>query len=145
MSVYMYAMHSHEAFKRLQAAIASKINGTKMEIYRSIEAFSEKLRQPGFRIGRPIVVICAAGKDDLQQVISLKGLLDDTRIILILPNRKKNTIFMGHLLRPRFLTYADGNFGDVTSVLEKMRGDSVPAIESDANQGKRNGFIKEVD
>ena len=42
------------------------------------------------------------------------------RLILILPDREKGTISKGHLFRPRYLTYADGDFLDVAAVLAKM-------------------------
>ncbi|MCJ7779472.1 MAG: hypothetical protein MUQ27_01475, partial [Acidimicrobiia bacterium] len=47
----------------------------------------------------------------------IRDLLDRIRIILILPDRNKDTINKGHTLFPRFLTYVDGNFDWVTAVL----------------------------
>ena len=35
-------------------------------------------------------------------------------------HREEDTVSKGHLLRPRYLTYADGDFEDVAAVLEKI-------------------------
>ncbi len=53
---------------------------------------------------------------------SMKDLIGDIRIILILPDTEGDTISLGHKLYPRFASYADGNFKDVAAVLEKMLG-----------------------
>jgi len=52
----------------------------------------------------------------------LSDWLWDTRIILILPDRDRETITNGLKLRPRFFTYADEDFGEVAAVLAKMLG-----------------------
>jgi hypothetical protein len=49
-------------------------------------------------------------------------LLRDVRIILILPNHEDETVVMGHRLEPRLLTYADGDFTDVSAVLGRIAG-----------------------
>jgi hypothetical protein len=62
----------------------------------------------------------AANKEDLLYLVANKELIWNLRVILILPDREEDTVTKGHLLRPRFLTYADGNFLDVATVLGKM-------------------------
>ena len=77
--------------------------------------------------GSDIVVITAGvprkpgmSREDLVDLLSIRNLLDDLRVILLLPNREKETINKGHTLRPRFLTYADSNLLNVAAVLSKM-------------------------
>ena len=67
-----------------------------------------------------MAVLLAASKGQLSELLSLRELLNDVRIILILPDRGRETISQGHLLRPRFLSYADGDLTDVIAVLSKM-------------------------
>ncbi len=40
-------------------------------------------------------------------------------VILVLADRKKDTILKGRKLYPRFISHADGDFTDVAAVLEK--------------------------
>ena len=54
------------------------------------------------------------------EFLLIRDLLADIPVILILPDRKKETIHLGHKLCPRFLSYTDSNFSDVALVLSKM-------------------------
>jgi hypothetical protein len=42
------------------------------------------------------------------------------RIILVLPDRDDETVAMGHRLRPRMVSYNDGDYLDVAAVLIRM-------------------------
>jgi len=89
-----------------------------MKVCRSIESLSHWLRQPADDL--PIAaVLLAARSEDLSDLLSIRDLLRDVRIILILPDREANTIAQGHTLRPRFLSYTDSDFTDVLAVLGK--------------------------
>lgn len=88
------------------------------EFYLKIDDLTNRLHRPA---GDPtIAVLLAAGRKDLDELLAIRDLLDRARIILILPDRNKDTINKGHTLFPRFLTYVDSNFDWVTAVLEKM-------------------------
>jgi hypothetical protein len=62
----------------------------------------------------------AVSGEDLQGLFSIRDLFDDIPMILILPDRKRDTISKGQKLYPRFATYMDGNFSDLALVLAKM-------------------------
>ena len=88
------------------------------EFCQTIDTFSQKLRQPqGYQ---SIAVLLASTQEELEDILIIKNLLDDSRIILILPDRDKETISKGHTLFPRLLAYVDGDFRWVTAVLKKM-------------------------
>ena len=103
---------------RLQKSIESVVSCQHLEIQRSIKDLSERLNR--FPREIDLAVLLAASKDQLSELLSLRELLNDVRIILILPDRGRETISQGHLLRPRFLSYADGDLTDVIAVLSKM-------------------------
>ena len=89
-----------------------------IEVFRNIEDLSRRLSQPAE--GPAIAVLIAGNKEDLINITCISRLLSDLPLILILPDREKNTTAMGYTLNPRFLTYADSNFAEVGAVLEKM-------------------------
>ena len=106
--------------ERLERMILEVVPRERLEIHRTFNSFSERLRKPTDEI--PVAVILAAGEDDLLAVLSVSHLLYDVRFILILPDRDDPTVAIGHSLRPRFLSYRDGDFREVTAVLSKMIG-----------------------
>ena len=118
-NLLLYAKMTDGAAKRLRRVIEVLVLKENMEMYRTIDSLSRRLRQP--RNDLPIAVLLAASRQDLLELLSIGDLLDGIRIILVLPDRKEGTIAKGHRLQPCFLTYADSDFLDVAAVLIKMQ------------------------
>ncbi len=118
MNVLLYS--TGDAGERLQEMVRNLVPKDKLEVYRTLDGFSERLRKPMDDI--PVAVILAASEDDLLTNLSISHLLYDVRFILILPDRDDPTVAIGHSLRPRFLGYKDSDFREVTAVLGKMIG-----------------------
>jgi hypothetical protein len=117
MRLLLYTPVSEGAGEQLQKMIKELVSENNVEIYRSIESLAHRLRQPTNDL--PIAVLHAASREDLSDIVSIRGLLRDVRIILVLPDRDENTIAQGHTLRPRFLSYTDSDFANISAVLEK--------------------------
>jgi hypothetical protein len=117
MRLLLYIPVSGGFGEQLQRMIEEIIPFNEVEVYRSIENLSRRLRQRANNL--PIVVLHAARREDLSDILAIRDLLIDVRIILVLPDRDKDTIAQGHTLRPRFLSYTDSDLADVFSVLKK--------------------------
>jgi hypothetical protein len=119
MRLLLYSPVKEGVGKQLRRVIEDLVSKDKVEIYQSVESLSLRLRQPADSL--PIAaVLLAARRGDLTELLSIRDLLRDIRIILVLPDRDEDTIAKGHTLRPRFVSYSDSNFTDVCSVLGKM-------------------------
>jgi len=124
MNLLLYANMMDGAGERLQRVIEAQVPEEKREVYRNIDLLTRRLRQPAYNLD--IAVLVASCEEDLQEILSIGKLLRNVRIILILPDRKDSTVTKGHALRPRYLSYVDSNFEDISIVLEKMAGDLPP-------------------
>lgn len=100
---------------KLNSQLEPQYRGT---FHETINDLTERLIQP--RDDFNIVILLANSREDLLNFISIKKLLFDFRIILILPDREKTTISAGHKLCPRYLSYSDSEFSDVVLVLNRM-------------------------
>jgi 6-phosphogluconate dehydrogenase len=118
MSVMYYASVHTEVSEQLQKLVESTAARGTVKIHRTITNLAHRLSQPAAEV--PIVVLLAAGKKDLMDIISIRTLLMDCRIIIILPDREDDTISKGHSLRPRFLSFIDSDFTELGAVLSKM-------------------------
>jgi hypothetical protein len=118
MNILLYVIVGNRAGERLRTVIETIVPAKNMKIYQRIETLAQRLRGP--RHDLAVIVLLAANNGDIMEFFSISDLLYDLRIILILPDRKRDTISKGHLLRPRYLAYADSNFSDVAAVLSKM-------------------------
>ena len=116
--VIFYSMYIEGTGGQLRKMIDDVVPNENMETYSTIEALGERLRQPSYNIA--IAVLQISGREELQNVLSIRHLFDNIQIILILPDRKNEMIALGHKLRPRFLSYSDSDFIDVAVVLENM-------------------------
>ncbi len=67
-----------------------------------------------------LCILIPADNHDLHRLNTIRHLMRDMRLILILPNRQAETISEGHSLRPRFVSYVDRPLTDVTAVVRKM-------------------------
>jgi hypothetical protein len=108
--------------ERLLRVIETVVPEEDIRIYRTIGSLSRGLRQP--RNDADIAILLASSKVELEylSLISLRNLLWDMKIIVILPDSKRDTVSKGHILRPRFLSYCDGDFQDIAAVLSRMIG-----------------------
>ena len=114
--VYINGLNGVEG--RLQKVVEMKVSKDQVEICRNVESLTRRLRRP--RINLDIAVLLASSIKDFEAILSIAKLLNNFRIILILPDRKHETASMGFKLYPRFISYKDGDFNDVTAVLGKM-------------------------
>jgi len=90
----------------------------KIEIYCSIEELLVRLRKPHHDI--LVLILQISDSKELEDFASIKPLLNDIKIILILTDRKADTVAAGHNLRPRFLTHKNNDLNEVKDVLTKM-------------------------
>lgn len=118
MNVYFYipvVSKIDESFYEIVEMAALK---AETEVFHSVGDLSRRLRRPA---GAPTIAALLTGnKEDLLNIVSIRKLLSGMPVILILPDREKDTVAMGHALSPRFLTYTDSNLQEVTAVLGKV-------------------------
>ncbi len=118
MNLFIYTPLEDDGSRRLMdAAISCEEVGTK-EIFNSFESLENRLHKPNFE--ETIVILHLTNKKELSSALSIKDLLHDKKLILILPDREASTMSQGHRLFPRYVSYADSDFSDVGSVLNKM-------------------------
>jgi hypothetical protein len=89
-------------------------------MFGALDDLTQRLRQPM----DPDLIAVLFPKDniELRALVSIRHLLRDLRVVLILPDSHESTVSRGHVLRPRFVSYADGDLSDVAAVVNKMKG-----------------------
>jgi hypothetical protein len=103
---------------RLEAAVHKVIPESKIELFQRLDDFRERLRRP--IEPDSIAVLSVSDRKELQQMQRLRGLLTEIYVVLVIPDRKKSTIELAHLLLPRFLSQKNDDFLDLSKVLDKM-------------------------
>jgi hypothetical protein len=116
-----YSPTSGGSEEKLRKVVASVVPGWEAEVCRTIDDLSERLLQPKNDLA--IALLLAEKRADIEALLSVSNLFRNTRIILVAPDRDKETITAAHLLRPRLLTYSDSDFTDVFTVMTKIIAD----------------------
>lgn len=107
-----------ETTRKADRVIGSLVPRARIETLESFESLRARLRR---RIGDlSVVILLAPTTDDFKLLVSLGDLLEDTRSIFILPDHEPHTVAEALKLRPRFLTFADGDLEDLAEVTAKM-------------------------
>ncbi|MDP3479179.1 MAG: hypothetical protein Q8R88_05365 [Desulfoprunum sp.] len=67
-----------------------------------------------------VLVLILADRKELDQLLDMKELLQDFRLILILPDDGEETVARGHLLMPRYLSFINSDMTESIRVLGRM-------------------------
>jgi hypothetical protein len=90
----------------------------RIEVYRTFDNLSQRLKHPAQ--GESIAVLAPGSRQELREILSRRDLLRGLRTIVIAPDHEAETTAIAHQLRPRYLTYLNGDFGVLAAVLRKM-------------------------
>ncbi len=118
MTLLIYSTKTSGAEERFLRVIELLLPEEKLKFCRSIDDLSNELRQPAFN--QRIVILFASSSKELEDFLLIRELLEDSKIILILPDTNPSTLARGHVLRPRFLSDYNSDFVDIAAVLSKM-------------------------
>ena len=118
MKVLLYISSENASGKKLRNIVESIVSIEEIEIFQTIDELSQRLHQLK---GYPrIAILMPANRKELLAILSFSDLFWNLRIILVLPDRARETVSIGLKLVPRYFSYSDTNLMDVAAVLEKM-------------------------
>lgn len=118
MQVVLYENGTHETGYKLWNIIENQVPKDSTTLFKTIDSFSQKLRQP--MNGISIAILLATSRDELLELVSLWELLDNIQVILVLSDRSTDTLSLGFQLRTSYISDVDGNLSDIESVLKQI-------------------------
>jgi len=116
MKVLLYTTASEGIVERAKTVLQSSVSDG-IEVYQTINDLSLRLR--GAK-DTAIVILLVGNREDFLDLLAIRHLFRNIRIIVVVPDTEHETIAMAHRLRPRYLTYIDGNFLGLSAVVNKM-------------------------
>ncbi len=118
MTLFVYSTVSEENQKYIDDFIKPFSPKEKIEVFQSFDNLSKRLKLPVQ--SKSIAVLAPGSRRELREILSRIDLLRDFRIVIIAPDHEVETTALAHQFRPRYLTYLNGDFGDLAAVLRKM-------------------------
>ncbi len=101
--------------RRLLAALNTQTPRCFLETVADLRTLKDRLRRSCG--GDTWLLLVSTSVAELDRITAIGELIQDARSILILPDQHRETVFAGHSLYPRFISYLDNDFRDVCSVL----------------------------
>jgi hypothetical protein len=125
MNVVCYVDDLQDTGKKLHAMLDSFLAKDQVLSCQTKEELTHWLLQPAQDVRA--AVLFARDHYHLSMLLSLRDLLYDCRVILVLPDRAPSTVAQGHTFRPRLLTFVDTDFIPmVGAVLQHIQEGSCP-------------------
>jgi hypothetical protein len=118
MKIFLYSKVGDRSGDILEKIIKTHLPGVEMVVYRTMDDLSQNLRQPIEDSG--VAILLVSNQEDLKNILSIRYLFQNIRIILLLPSKETEIITLAHQLRPRFLTDINSDLAEITAVLKRM-------------------------
>ena len=115
MNLILYTKKTAPSGAQLRLVFESLVSRDAMEMFHSIEGLRNRLLRTTYNDG--IVVLIADSREELSELLPILHLFRKVRIVLVLPDRKPETIKIGYQLEPRFLSFIDQGFTEALSVV----------------------------
>ncbi|MCF6246033.1 MAG: hypothetical protein L3J69_01600 [Desulfobacula sp.] len=103
----------------LKKIIDQTFTGIEIQTLQTFNTFKARLKQAS-NYNKEIFVLFADSKKRLNDLKGLIDLLDNKRLILILPDDSKATMSTVHRFFPRYFTYVTDTYTDLCDVISKM-------------------------
>ena len=123
LKVILYSSNLNGAAARLGTVISSVAAQHAIRLCRTVESLRSELCLSGSN--EAVAVLLASGEQDLAGIISIRNILINARVIIILPDGRRDTMARAHSIYPRFVSYMDSDFSDVGTVLDTILKRSV--------------------
>jgi hypothetical protein len=134
MNTLLFSSRNDRNLKTLEAAVRQAIPIRHLEIFDNLAGLEKRLRRPIEPYS--IAVLSVADRDELLKMQSLRKLLPEIYVVLVVPDQKKKTLALAHLLLPRFLSRNGNDFADLKIVLHKMYTNSLRSLKEEIVSGE---------
>ncbi len=111
MKLLYYTPKNYGPGKRLQEALGAVAPEECFSICHGVDDVSRLLREP--KIKPDVAVFFPSIREELAAMLRIRELLDDLRIIMVLPGHSRDMISQALTLYPRYLSSPDRGFDDV--------------------------------
>ena len=118
MNILCFASATAMLEKVSGSVINFNAHGVAIERYKSLDELYRRLCQP--KNSDYVAILYLKNKKEISEIIAMQDLFSGTKIILVLPKRDKDFIKTAYKIFPRFLTFADEDFSDISRIVEKM-------------------------
>ncbi len=116
--ILLFSKEADDLGTARRKTLESNSQGRRVERYPTAPDLVKKLREPS--VEAKIVILLIDNLEDLKLFVANQSLFMDVPLLIQVPDDSGETLRLAHLLRPRFLNGAQGDFSTLVEVLAKM-------------------------
>lgn len=118
MHIVIFSDCKNLAYHRLNQAISSLNTTQTIEVHDEIGLFVQRFRV--ITVRPDLIILVPNSPEELCELLIYRELFENYKIIIILPNREKETLSKSHQFHPSFITFEDEDFNDVATIIRHM-------------------------
>jgi hypothetical protein len=139
MRLVFYSIKSETEGKNILGLIKNSLPDEKTRIIRTLVGLASSLKN----FPSPAVALFViADQEELSSLLSLKKFLQNTRVLLILPDRTESSLRLSWPLSPLLVCFQDSNFSEVLGLMERFKEErQTQKDDVDPNRYSWNGEL----
>jgi hypothetical protein len=119
MQIVVYSNSDNQTCERLSRAIDSVGLVDPPEVHTDVTLFCQRFRSANMRAD--LTIIMTADQDELDLLVRFRDLFENTRTIVILPERETAVLAKGHKLHPSYMAYRDDDFMELAAIVNHLK------------------------
>jgi hypothetical protein len=119
MHIQLFISEDTQEGDRLLGVLRAAMPGVPLIQYHDTEAIGRVM--PTAYNEKIVAVIMVAERETLASLARRNKMWDRLKTILVLPDSEPETVTLGHVLRPTYMTFTNSDFSDVAAVLKHIR------------------------
>ncbi len=122
MNIVCYGNPMDKTFHDLWSLMRQTHPELGLELHSSLLSFSARLREPRRNIA--VVMLYINDRETMTELLSVRSLLKDLPIVILLKDQEPGILEFAHQLMPRVIVYTWWRIGDICGVLQRCIGRS---------------------
>lgn len=118
MNIFYYSSKPGALGDELLCSVGPLVPPGSLEVFEGMDTFSERMRR--LKDPRSVAMIVKPTRKDLRSLAELRGFMKETRILLVLPDQRRETISLALKVFPSFVGYSSEDIPSILSVLRQL-------------------------
>jgi hypothetical protein len=116
--VLYYSEEAEKRGRKLQEVLSNDLPEMRWEFYTDFAELATGLQRP--EVNPAAVVLVIGDRTELDELLALRPVLQNTRVILVLPDQTKETRALAEQLHPYYIKLPGDDFVELASVIDEI-------------------------
>ncbi len=116
--VLYYSEEAEHRGRKLQEVLNTDLPDMRLECFTDFEELITGLQRP--EVDPAAVVLVIGSRTELDEFLPLKPVLQNTRVVLVLPDQARETLTLAEQLAPYYIKQPGDDFGELAYIVDEI-------------------------